>query len=88
MTRLLPWIQQLYSLDTLDTRFTATATTAKSGSEKDARGAAIAKSASPSKWHTPEFFLYYFIHLTVVPMMFKVAMDVSRSAHIPGPICI
>lgn len=90
MTHLLHWLQRLYSLDTLDTRFTAHSTPitgdAKSIPEKDARANAIANGASPSKWRTPEFYLYYFVHLTVVPMMFKVAMDVSQSAQKPIPL--
>ncbi|CAK7198679.1 glycerol transporter [Sporothrix eucalyptigena] len=38
----------------------------------------IIKRAEPSKWYTPEFYVYYFIFLTVVPYMFWVAYDVSR----------
>lgn len=33
---------------------------------------------SPSRWRTPEFFVYYFAFITVVPMMFKVTYDVSK----------
>ncbi|KAL1903163.1 glycerol transporter [Sporothrix stenoceras] len=46
-------------------------------SRRDA-AAEIVKRAEPSKWRTPEFFVYYFIFLTVVPYMFWVAYDVSR----------
>lgn len=48
-----------------------------SDSRRDA-SAEIAKRAEPSKWRTPEFLVYYFIFLTVVPYMFWVAYDVSR----------
>ncbi|TQB76462.1 glycerol transporter [Monascus purpureus] len=87
MTLFIYWLRRLYSLDTLDTRFTASADTpsrvagdARPPSEKDARANAIAHGASPSKWRTPEFYFYYFVHLTVVPMMFKTAMDVSQES--------
>lgn len=46
-------------------------------SRRDAT-AEIIKRAEPSKWRTPEFYIYYFIFLTVVPYMFWVAYDVSR----------
>ena len=85
MMQLLYWLRQLYSLDTLDTRFTASADTptrvaadTRPPSKKDGRAKAIANGASPSKWNTPEFYFYYVVHLIVVPMMFKTAMDVSQ----------
>lgn len=85
MASLLSWIRRLYSLDTLDTRFTVPASTplkaandARPPSTKDARANAIAHGASPSKWNTREFFVYYFIFITVVPMMFKTVVDVSN----------
>jgi hypothetical protein len=85
MTSLFSWIRRLYSLDTLDTRFTVSASTplkaasdARPASAKDARANAIAHGASPSKWNTPEFFGYYFVFITVVPMMFKTVVDVSK----------
>jgi protein-cysteine N-palmitoyltransferase HHAT len=34
--------------------------------------------AQPSKWNTPEFYVYYFCFVTIVPYMFWVAYDVSR----------
>ncbi|TVY75559.1 putative membrane-bound O-acyltransferase [Lachnellula suecica] len=34
--------------------------------------------AQPSKWNTPEFYVYYFVFLTIVPYMFWIAYDVSR----------
>ncbi|RAL16247.1 putative glycerol:H+ symporter (Gup1) [Aspergillus homomorphus CBS 101889] len=85
---LLAWFRRLYSLDTLDTRFTASAITpAKLAaadarpSAKDARSAAIARNASPSKWNTFEFYIYYVIFLTVVPLMFTTVIGVSQESH-------
>ena len=85
MASFLYWFRRLYSLDTLDTRFTVSANTplkaaedARPASTKNVRASAIASGASPSKWRTPEFFLYYFVFLTVVPMMFKAVVDVSQ----------
>ncbi len=34
--------------------------------------------AQPSRWKTPEFYLYYLVFLIVIPYMFWVAFDVSR----------
>ncbi|KAL1970159.1 hypothetical protein VTN77DRAFT_6564 [Rasamsonia byssochlamydoides] len=90
---LLQWLRRLYSLDTLDTRFTVSANTPlkaadtrsardpSSSSEKVARSHEIANGASPSKWKTPEFFVYYFVFITVVPLMFKTVIDVSQESH-------
>jgi protein-cysteine N-palmitoyltransferase HHAT len=36
------------------------------------------KRAQPSKWNTPEFYLYYLAFVTLVPYMFWIAYDVSR----------
>ncbi|KAL3452412.1 MBOAT, membrane-bound O-acyltransferase family-domain-containing protein [Aspergillus insuetus] len=86
---LLSWFRRLYSLDTLDTRFTVPANTpvkvaaedTRSGSAKDARSNTVANNASPSKWGTPEFFFYYIIFLIAVPLMFKTVVDVSQESH-------
>lgn len=51
-------------------------------SRRDA-AADIVKRAEPSKWRSPEFFVYYFVFLTVVPYMFWVAYDVSRRMSLP-----
>ena len=37
--------------------------------------------AEPSKWKSPEFFAYYFVFATLVPLMFKKAHDVSKGMH-------
>ncbi|RDW56420.1 hypothetical protein BP5796_13169 [Coleophoma crateriformis] len=41
----------------------------------DHSGRPIAQS---SKWNTPEFYIYYFVFVTVVPYMFWVVYDVSK----------
>lgn len=90
MGTLLQCLQRLYSLDTLDSRLTipsntpiksvsdSQSTTRNPAASKDARAQEIASSAQPSKWNTPEFYFYYFVFITVVPMMFKSVIDVSR----------
>lgn len=87
MTSLLSWFQRIYSLDTLDTRFTTPATTplkaaaaadTRSTTSKDVRANAIASGAAPAKWRTPEFYVYYVVFLICVPLMFKTVVDVSR----------
>ncbi|KAK8181962.1 glycerol:H+ symporter [Phyllosticta capitalensis] len=40
-----------------------------------------ATNAQPSRWNTPEFYFYYLVFLTVVPMMFKSVYDVSQPSH-------
>ncbi|KAL4921535.1 MBOAT, membrane-bound O-acyltransferase family-domain-containing protein [Aspergillus aurantiobrunneus] len=86
---LLSWFRRLYSLDTLDTRFTVPANTpikvaaedTRSGSAKDARSSVVASSASPSKWGTLEFYVYYLVFLVAVPLMFKTVVGVSQESH-------
>ena len=82
------FLRSVYDLDTLDTRFTTSSTVPyktvvdsrndlngrrKSASKPDTRG-------SPSKWNTPEFYLYYVIFVVTVPYMFWTAYDVSRAS--------
>lgn len=86
MTSILSWFRRLYSLDTLDTRFIvssntplkAVATDTRSAPAKDVRANAIASNAAPSKWRTPEFWVYYVIFLIAVPLMFKTVIEVSQ----------
>ncbi|WEW58019.1 glycerol transporter [Emydomyces testavorans] len=86
---LLSWLRRLYSLDTLDTRFTVSATTPlslaadsnRSGAQ-DRRNAKQTKNgASPPKWNTLEFYIYYVVFIVAVPLMFKTAIDVSLESH-------
>lgn len=88
MASLFTWLRRLYSLDTLDTRFTATAiipANANSNSNsdtrpaaKDARANSIAQNARASLWRTPEFFIYYLFFIILVPLMFKTVIDASK----------
>jgi protein-cysteine N-palmitoyltransferase HHAT len=92
----LAWLKKLYSLDTLDTRFTISSTTpprhaatkpdtltpgpgdgSTSRSRQNGRSQRT-DDLRPSLWRSPEFYFYYFIFITVVPMMFYVSFDVSR----------
>ncbi|KAG2417551.1 hypothetical protein HFD88_008770 [Aspergillus terreus] len=88
MTSILSHLRRLYSLDTLDTRFTTSASTplkattdSRPASAKDARANAVASNASPSKWGTLEFFVYYLVFLVAVPLMFKAVIEVSQENH-------
>lgn len=101
---LLYWLRRLYSLDTLDTRFTVPANTplkaaadtrsssspsaAADPSAKDARSSEIAHGASPSRWKTPEYFVYYLVFLTLVPLMFKTVIGVSQGWYLYNETCI
>lgn len=80
MTSLFAWLRRLYSLDTLDTRFTASAISANDTrpAAKDARATSIAQNARASLWRTPEFFIYYLFFITLVPLMFKTVIDASK----------
>ena len=85
MPALLSWLRRIYSLDTLDTRFTSTATTpgvtaadTRPPAAKDARAKAIAQGRPAPLWRTPEFFIYYLFFITLVPLMFKTVVDASK----------
>lgn len=80
MPSIFAWLRRVYSLDTLDTRFTSSATPAHTNtrpSSKDTRNATT-QGASPSLWRTPEFFVYYLFFIILVPLMFKTVIDVSK----------
>lgn len=85
MPSLFSWLRRIYSLDTLDTRFTSSATTpanaaadTRPASAKDARANAIAQNARAPLWRTPEFFIYYIFFITLVPLMFITVVDASK----------
>lgn len=78
MPSIFTWLRRVYSLDTLDTRFTSTATPDTRRPAKDSRANAIAQGASPSLWRTPEFFIYYIFFIVLVPLMFKTVSDASK----------
>ncbi|KAK0729264.1 MBOAT, membrane-bound O-acyltransferase family-domain-containing protein [Apiosordaria backusii] len=74
-------LSQLYSLDTLDTRFTtppASLTNPLPVPRRDSDVSRPASGAESPKWKTPEFLLYYLVFLLVIPAMFYVAYSVSR----------
>jgi hypothetical protein len=87
------YLLSLYDLDTIDTRFTTPSTVPYKAIIED-RGHSRRKTESlektdkktkPSKWGTPEFFLYYLIFIVTVPYMFFVVYDVSTRMY-PGAV--
>jgi hypothetical protein len=82
----LSFLKTVYDLDTLDTRFTSSSSTpyqtvidARSDPAVANESPKKAKSrAEPSKWNTPEFYLYFVVIAWAIPFMFWVAYDVSR----------
>lgn len=81
----LSFFRELYSLDTLDTRFTTSSQTPlKSAAEDSAKTADETPSlrapvgASPPRWKTPEFFLYLLVFLYCVPSMYLAVVAVSQ----------
>ncbi|KAL8969969.1 MAG: hypothetical protein Q9183_001745, partial [Haloplaca sp. 2 TL-2023] len=101
----LSYARRLFSLDTLDTRFTPSSWAHPPGSNavltsrldpakplpgidtqdaapktgrSEERGRA---DAQPSRWITPEFFLYYTVIGVAVPLMCKSVYDVSIPSH-------
>ncbi|KAG5992432.1 hypothetical protein E4U43_003768 [Claviceps pusilla] len=82
----LSFFPKVYDLDTLDTRFMTSSSTPyraviESRNDPDAVREAARKAqaqAAPSKWKTPEFFLYYAVVVCAVPCMFWTAYSVSR----------
>ena len=86
------FLKSLYNLDTLDTRFTTESsvpykTIVESRNDPEATRERIAKysaRAQPSKFKTPEFFLYYGLLSFIIPYMFYIAYDASKRT-IPEP---
>lgn len=73
------YVGRLYSLDTLDTRFTKSAQS--SPLNNNARSISADAGVDPptkSLWRTPEFYFYYVCFVVAVPLMFKAAHDVSK----------
>lgn len=90
MSSFFSWLRRIYSLDTLDTRFTVSATSPATAAAdtrppaaKDARAGAIAQNAPAPLWRTPEFFVYYLFFITLVPLMFKTVIDASKGERWP-----
>jgi protein-cysteine N-palmitoyltransferase HHAT len=82
------FLRQLYSLDTLDTRFASSGHTPLKAADEDPAQAlkpqeeksrvVLPAGASPSRWRTPEFYFYALVFIVVVPQMFKAVVDVSQ----------
>lgn len=91
------FLKSVYTLDTLDTRFTSSSsvpykTVVEARSDPVAQREVTAakaqrRHAQPSKWRTPEFYLYYVVFVVAVPYMFWIAYDVSRRM-LAGPACL
>jgi len=88
---LLQYAGRLYSLDTLDSRFTTSSKTPPSridpakpspdeaGYRKGRAGNEdVAKGPSPPRWRSQEFMYHGLIFLVMVPLMFKTVYDVSK----------
>ncbi|KAI1772640.1 MBOAT-domain-containing protein [Hypoxylon cercidicola] len=79
------FLRATYDLDTLDTRFTNSSSTPyktviearNDATASKERAAKWNSKGQPSRWNTPEFYLYYLVILLVVPYMFWVAYEVS-----------
>ncbi|KIV80206.1 hypothetical protein PV11_07725 [Exophiala sideris] len=80
----LSFFREVYSLDTLDTRFTtASSTPLKVATENSSRtverdGKATPADTSPPRWRTPEFYVYLLVFLFCVPQMYWVVVQVSQ----------
>lgn len=98
-------VKRLYSLDTLDTRFTSssraplgtelsetharidpvqpTLSGASGSANNGRRGRGQLErpvEVSPPRWRTPEFYFYYVMFVSIVPLMFKAVYDVSKGS--------
>ena len=86
---ILQHVGSLYSLDTLDSRFTVSSERKDTQDDNDvlANSPGVPKAlpgASPSLWGTPEFYVYYSVVFVALLWMFKVISDVSsRKLKIP-----
>jgi len=60
--------KNLFHVETLDTRFAS-----KTGESLP--------HAQPSRWKSPEYYLYYAVFLTIPFLMFKSVWDVSQPSH-------
>ena len=90
----LNYFRRLYTLNTLDTRFTTSSNapqkapngarveTSKSISGDDSSKRSATGDTQPSKWNTPEFYVYYLVFIVAIPSMFKAVYDVSKCMHL------
>ncbi|KAF2868880.1 glycerol:H+ symporter-like protein [Massariosphaeria phaeospora] len=90
------YLKQLYSLDTLDTRFIVPATAPPKEALEQAKldpanplpvqnGQSKSResdnSVQPSRWNTPEFYFYLLVIGLCIPFMIKSVYDVSQESH-------
>ena len=85
---ILSFFRELYSLDTLDTRFTTSAHTplkvaADESAKTTTNDGTVSSRAPPgtstSRWRTPEFALYLLVFLFCVPKMYLSVVEVSQT---------
>jgi hypothetical protein len=96
----LRFIRQLYSLDTLDTRFIVPATAPPKEALEDAKldpagpipaqdsrekGKNEGDNVHSSRWNTHEFYFYYVAIICSVLFMFKAVLEVSKGVHMYTP---
>lgn len=84
----LSFFRELYSLDTLDTRFTHSSSTplkavnngvvASKAAERDGKTQSLPADASPPRWKTLEFYVYLLVFLFCVPQMYWAVVRVSQ----------
>jgi hypothetical protein len=92
----LQFFRQLYSLDTLDTRFVVPATATPKEALKEAeldplgplparngevKGKGSGEKVHPSRWNTPEFYVYYVSISASIFMMFKLVLQASKGRY-------
>jgi hypothetical protein len=90
----LSFLKKLYSLDTLDTRFTTSTKTPHKITPEDSIAdsklpaqevlqsgkSQLPSGSQPSKWNTPEFYFYYLCFLTIPFFMVKAVYDISQGS--------
>ncbi len=89
------YIRQLYSLDTLDTRFVVPATAPPKEALEEAnvdpanplpvphgkdKSRNGTESVQPSRWRTNEYYFYYVVISASVFMMFKLVIECSKGS--------
>ncbi|KAF7565492.1 DltB, membrane protein D-alanine export [Pyrenophora tritici-repentis] len=89
-------LRQLYSLDTLDTRFVVPATAPPKEALEEAKldpagpvpvqtgngkSRNTGDNVQPPLWNTPEYYFYYVSIALSVFFMFKLVLDVSKASH-------
>jgi hypothetical protein len=86
---LLGFLSRLYSLDTLDTRFTHSSRTPVRNTAnndvdiskpraEESKGKKNELNLQPSRWNTPEYYFYYLVFVTMIPLIFYVPYSVSK----------